>query len=68
MTSVTRLKVISLYRQLLRYSENLQFTDKNYFCERIRCEYEKNRTLTDTERILKQITRGEELIKRDCFR
>lgn len=68
MTLVTRSKVISLYRQLLRYSENLQFTDKNYFCERIRCEYEKNKKLTDTEIIMKQIARGEELIKRDRFR
>ena len=68
MTSVTRLKVISLYRQLLRYSESLKFTDKNYFCERIRGEYEKNKDLTDTKLISKQITRGEELIKRNRFR
>ena len=63
-----RSKVISLYRQLLRYSENLKYTDKSYFCHRIRGEYNKNKNLTDNRIILQQIARGEELIKRDRFR
>ena len=63
-----RSKVISLYRLLLRYSENLKLTDKSYFCYRIRGEYNKNKNLTDNKMILQQIARGEELIKRDRFR
>ena len=68
MSLTHRSKAVYLYRQLLRYSESLKFTDKNYFCERIRGEYQKNKDLTDTKLISKQITRGEELIKRNRFR
>ena len=68
MNLANRSKVISLYRQLLRYSENLKLTDKSYFCYRIRGEYNKNKNLTDNRMILQQIARGEELIKRDRFR
>ena len=68
MNLTSRSKAVILYRQLLRYSESLTFTDKNYFCARIRGEYEKNKDLTDAKLILKQITRGEELIKRNRFR
>ena len=55
MSLTHRSKAVNLYRQLLRYSESLKFTDKNYFCERIRGEYEKNKDLTDTKLISKPV-------------
>ena len=68
MSISTRPIVLSLYRQLLRYGENLQLTDKDYFFYRVRSEYAKNKTLQNNELIRKQITRGEELLKRNRFR
>ena len=66
--SSTRLIVLSLYRQLLRYGENLILTDKDYFCTRVRSEYAKNKNLNNTQLIRKQIARGEELLSRNRFR
>ena len=64
----TRSIVLSLYRQLLRYGEKLYFTDKDYFCTRVRNEYAKNKNLNNTHLIRKQISRGEELLIRNRFR
>lgn len=43
---------VQLYRDLLRYSKQLKFTDKTFFKNRIRSEFERNRNLesiTDIE-------------------
>lgn len=45
-------EVLQLYRNLLRYSRELKFTDKNYFKKRVRQEFEQNKELdsaTDIE-------------------
>lgn len=47
----SRSSALQLYRNLLRYSKNLQFTDKEYFVKRIREAFEKNRTLDDPQSI-----------------
>ena len=65
--STSRSTALSLYRQLLRYGQTLRLTDKQYFSQRIRSEYEKNRNLSDSTLIYKQIIRGEELLKRNRF-
>lgn len=51
MSSVTRLDVLKLYRNLLRYGETLKFTDKGYYKKRIRGEFQKNKILDNPEEI-----------------
>ena len=58
---------LSLYRQLMRYGQKLQFTDKEYFSKRIRGEYEKNKSIGDKNLIDKQLHRGEQLLNRNRF-
>lgn len=36
---------VQLYRDLLRYGKQLKFTNKTFFKNRIRSEFEKNRNL-----------------------
>lgn len=43
---------LSLYRRLLRYGQQLQFTDQTYFNRRIRSEFRRNRIETDPAAIL----------------
>jgi hypothetical protein len=42
---LVRTPALQLYKKLLRYSENLKFTDKGYFLNRVRAEYQQNRNL-----------------------
>lgn len=39
----TRAQVLQLYRALLQYGRTLQLTDQEYFYQRVRGEFEKNR-------------------------
>ena len=68
MSISTRSASLSLYRQLLRYGQKLCLTDKHYFSERIRAEFSKNKSLSDSDLIIKQINRGEELLRLNRFR
>lgn len=43
--------VLKLYRDLLRYAKELTFTDKTYYCQRIRAEFKKNKSLEDETQI-----------------
>ncbi|XP_055677016.1 MIEF1 upstream open reading frame protein [Lutzomyia longipalpis] len=52
-------QVLNLYRQLLRYGERLKLTDKEYFKQRIRKEFQQNRDLTSPEDILFNFKKGE---------
>ena len=47
MSFPNRLNILRLYKDLLRYSQGLQFTDKQYFSQRIRSAFNKNRALSD---------------------
>lgn len=38
-------QVLQLYRDLLRYSKDFKFTDKTYFKNRIRTEFENHKNL-----------------------
>jgi hypothetical protein len=58
-------EVLSLYRQLLRYGQSLQFTDKDYFQRRIRYEFERYRNTQNVNTINKQLERGRALLKND---
>ena len=46
------MKSLGLYRELLRYGQNLKFTDKKYYFSKIRSEFEKNRNLANEKEIL----------------
>ncbi|XP_059607684.1 mitochondrial ribosome and complex I assembly factor AltMIEF1 [Phlebotomus argentipes] len=62
MSSPSSRQVIKLYRDLLKYGEQLKFTDKEYFKKRIRKEFEENKHLTSSEDILFNFKRGEILL------
>lgn len=45
MNAGTSKEVLQLYRQLLRYGKELKYTNKSFFKERVRKEFEVNRNL-----------------------
>ena len=45
------MKSLGLYKQLMRYGQNLKYTDKDFYFRKIRTEFEKNRQLTDPAEI-----------------
>lgn len=51
MNSGGSVQVLQLYRRLLKYGNQLQYTDKNYFRNRIRVEFRQNKELQDPEKI-----------------
>lgn len=51
MNAANASEALKLYRSLLRYSKQLKFTDVKYFKQRIRKEFEKNRSLESGEDI-----------------
>lgn len=44
---MSRNTVLKLYKDILRYGQNLKFTDKKYFRYRIREAFKTNKNLTD---------------------
>lgn len=44
-------QVLQLYKELLRYGQQLKLTDKDYFAQRIHKEFRKNKSLTEIEDI-----------------
>ena len=58
------LRALSLYRQLLRYGQNLRYTDKEYFSARIRQEFEKCRHLRDEGEVDFALGKAEALLKK----
>lgn len=45
MSASTSRQVLQLYRNLMQYSKELQFTDKAYFQRRVRKEFRRNKNL-----------------------
>ncbi|XP_053680913.1 MIEF1 upstream open reading frame protein [Anopheles nili] len=56
--------VLSLYRDLLRYGTQLQYTDQEYFLSRIRREFRQGASLTDPKEIDICFKRGLALLNR----
>ncbi|KAL3270117.1 hypothetical protein HHI36_009176 [Cryptolaemus montrouzieri] len=56
--SVTSSQVLKLYKDLLRYGQQLKYTEKSYFNKRIRNEFRKNQNLEDTAEINLNYERG----------
>jgi hypothetical protein len=51
MSTPTARQVLQLYRELLRYGRQLQFTDKDYFAKRIRNEFKQAKDIEKAEDI-----------------
>jgi hypothetical protein len=52
MSIPTGRQVLRLYRDLLRYGRQLQFTDKDYFASRIRKEFKQAKNIEKAEDII----------------
>ncbi|XP_076757960.1 mitochondrial ribosome and complex I assembly factor AltMIEF1-like [Xylocopa sonorina] len=55
--------VIRLYKDLLRYGENLKYTDKSYFRSRIRQSFKRNKDLVDQTEIDFQLQKGRKFLE-----
>lgn len=42
-----RIEILKLYKDLLRYGQQLKFTDREYFQRRIKKEFKQNKEVTD---------------------
>ncbi|CAH1996150.1 unnamed protein product [Acanthoscelides obtectus] len=62
MSSPSRLQILTLYKELLRYGQQLKFTDKAYFKRRIKDEFYSNRKLSEPEEITIQFEKGVNLL------
>lgn len=51
MSKPTPRDILKLYRDLIRYSKNLNFTDKDYFLFRVQDEFRKNQQIGKPEAI-----------------
>lgn len=49
--TVTRLQVIQLYKELMKYGSSLKLTDKNYYKRRIKQEFVDNKQLVEPDEI-----------------
>lgn len=49
--SPSALEVKKLYKEILRYGQKLQYTDKEYFFQRIKKEFKTNKALDDETQI-----------------
>lgn len=51
MSKIQVSRILKLYKDLLRYGEELTLTDKNYYRLRIKTEFKKNKNLQDDNEI-----------------
>lgn len=51
MNNPTRQQVLRLYKSLLQYGHQLQFTDKPYYMNRVCEEFKANKSLKSAEQI-----------------
>ncbi|EAT35858.1 AAEL012000-PA [Aedes aegypti] len=58
----SRRLILRLYRDLRRYGSQLQFTNQEYFLQRVRREFDQNRTLCDPKEIEFCYKRGKALL------
>lgn len=52
MSVPSSIQIRRLYKDLLRYGQELKYTDKPYFYDRIKKEFKSNKLCTNTEEIL----------------
>jgi hypothetical protein len=58
---------LSLYRSLLRYSRQLQFTDRSYFLRRVRTEFDANRNIADAAKIRHEQDKGTIILRKKAI-
>lgn len=68
MNHPTNQQVLRLYKHLLKYGNQLQFTDKWYYMNKIRDEFKLNKSLKKPEEIEFCFKVNATLIKRKCVR
>jgi len=62
MSSTRQLEILRLYRDLLKYSKTLRYTDVDFYLNRIRHEFQKGKTLEKEDDIAKYIGKGREFL------
>ncbi len=53
--STRQLEVLRLYRDLIRYSQTLKYTDVTFYLTRIKQEFAKGKSLENEDEIVRQI-------------
>ncbi|CAF2644187.1 unnamed protein product [Rotaria sp. Silwood2] len=61
--SSRQLEVLRLYRDLLKYSQTLKYTDVDFYLTRIKQEFAKGKLLENEDEIVRQIAKGQEFLK-----
>ncbi|XP_050541104.1 electron transfer flavoprotein regulatory factor 1 isoform X2 [Daktulosphaira vitifoliae] len=61
---ISTLHIRKLYKELLKYGQTLELTNKNYYQKRIKQEFVKNKELADPEKIHFFYNKGLELLKK----
>jgi len=56
-----------LYKQLMRYGQNLKYTDKAFYFRRIRSEFENTRSITDPKIIKLKLDQGHSFLKKEAL-
>lgn len=58
MSVPSKREILKLYKHLLRYGQQLKFTDKEYFLKRTKTEFKHNKELTDKDEISFKFEKG----------
>ncbi|XP_046414391.1 MIEF1 upstream open reading frame protein [Neodiprion virginianus] len=58
-----RIKVLRLYKDLLRYGQNLRYTDQELFKNKIKGNFRRSKDLSDVKDIEFQLQKGFQLLK-----
>lgn len=56
-------EVLRLYKNLLRYRQNLKYTDKDYFTSRIKQIFRQNQTLGNSKLVDFQVQKGHAFLR-----
>ncbi|XP_071051950.1 mitochondrial ribosome and complex I assembly factor AltMIEF1 [Onthophagus taurus] len=66
--SISTTKILNLYKQLLRYGSDLEYTNKGYYFRKIRHEFKTNKNLTDPKEISFNYKKGLSLLERQSVK
>ncbi len=56
---ICKSSILNLYKSLIRYGKQLKYTDKNYYRNYIRNQFEASREETNVSRIERLFTKGQ---------
>lgn len=49
--NVSKIQILKLYKDIIRYGQQLKYTDKEYYFHRVRQEFRRNKHLEDVNQI-----------------